>query len=43
MEFKTSTIRQKVTIRASAEEVYETSMNPKIHSEFTGSKVKKTW
>jgi activator of HSP90 ATPase len=40
MKFKTSTIEQKIIIHASPEEVYEAFMNPKIHSKFTGSKVK---
>jgi uncharacterized protein YndB with AHSA1/START domain len=38
MKIQTSTIRQKVTIPATPEEIYEAYTNPKIHSEFTGSK-----
>jgi activator of HSP90 ATPase len=37
---KTKTIRQSVTFRTTAHEVYETIMDPKKHSEFTGSQVR---
>ena len=36
----TKTIRQSVTFRASPHEVYETIMDPKKHSELTGSKAR---
>jgi activator of HSP90 ATPase len=38
MKRKTTSITQKVVISALPEEVYDMLMNPKKHSEFTGSK-----
>ena len=38
MKIQTTTIKQKVIIPATPEEIYEAYTNPKIHSEFTGSK-----
>ena len=38
MKTQTTTIKQKVIIPATPEEIYEAYTNPKIHSEFTGSK-----
>lgn len=38
MEIKTGTIRQKVIINATPDEVYEAYMDSKTHSRFTGSK-----
>jgi len=38
VKIKATTIRQKVFIAASPEEIYEAFMNAKKHSEFTGSK-----
>ncbi len=38
MNFEITTIKQKVMIPASPEEVYEAFVDPKKHSEFTGSK-----
>ena len=38
MKTKVRTIKQKVVIPASPKEVYEAYVNPKKHSEFTGSK-----
>lgn len=35
---KTGTIRQSVFVNAPPEEVYEAFVNPRIHSEFTGSR-----
>jgi len=35
---KTAVITQKVTIPASSEEVYDALLNPKKHSDFTGSR-----
>jgi activator of HSP90 ATPase len=38
LKLKTATITQKIVVSASPEEVYDAFMNPKRHSEFTGSK-----
>jgi activator of HSP90 ATPase len=38
MKFELTTIKQKVTIPATPEEVYEAFVDPKKHTEFTGSK-----
>lgn len=38
MSLKVATIRQRVVVSASPEEVYEAFMDAKRHSEFTGSK-----
>jgi len=38
MELNTTTITQKVTISAHPKEVFNAILNPKKHSEFTGSK-----
>ncbi len=38
MKFDLATIKQKVTVPASPEQVYEAFTNAKKHSEFTGSK-----
>ena len=38
MKTETTTIKQKITIPATPEKVYEAYINPKKHSEFTGSK-----
>ena len=38
MKAKVRTIKQKVVISASPKEVYEAYVDPKKHSEFTGSK-----
>jgi activator of HSP90 ATPase len=38
MKTKTTTIKQKVTIPATPEEIYEAFTDPKKHSKFTGSK-----
>jgi uncharacterized protein YndB with AHSA1/START domain len=38
MEIRTGTIRQKVVIAATPDEVYDVFMDPKVHSKFTGSK-----
>ena len=38
MKPETTTIKQKIIIPASPEKVYEAYINPKKHSEFTGSK-----
>lgn len=38
MEIKTGTIKQKVVISASPDEVYKAYMDAKIHSKFTGGK-----
>jgi activator of HSP90 ATPase len=38
MEFKTSTLKQKIIVIASPEELYEAFMNPEVHSAFTGDK-----
>jgi uncharacterized protein YndB with AHSA1/START domain len=37
-QLKTGTIRQTVFINAPPERVYEAFVNPKVHSEFTGSR-----
>jgi activator of HSP90 ATPase len=38
MKLETTTLKQKVTIPASPQEVYEAFVDPKKHSAFTGSK-----
>ncbi len=38
MEIETGTIKQKVVINATPEEIYNAFMDAKIHSKFTGSK-----
>ena len=38
MKTKTATITQRTTIHALPEEIYEAFLDPRIHSEFTGSK-----
>jgi len=38
MEIKTGTIKQKVVINATPEEIYNAFMDAKIHSKFTGGK-----
>ncbi|MDE1860679.1 MAG: SRPBCC domain-containing protein [Candidatus Micrarchaeota archaeon] len=40
MENKTGTIKQKIMIDATTEEVYRAYMDSRIHSKFTGSKAK---